>query len=163
MMIRRAPGSRPLQVLFMTVPLAGMFVGSVLIHTQNHIHWAAALAYAVGTVSIAANLALQFLILQFLIRVLRRRGVTMLDAVEPATILALLAAGTAVSAGLVLGAVRLQPALATAATALFPGVTLVIAMAGALVLAPGRRLPARRALVLVFASQFLLTLSLRLL
>jgi len=39
----------------------------------------------------------------------------------------------------------------------------VVAMAGALLLAPGHRLAARRALVLVFASQFLLSLCLRLL
>ncbi|HEV2032991.1 MAG TPA: hypothetical protein VGU71_02140 [Candidatus Dormibacteraeota bacterium] len=153
----------PMRVVFMAVPLAGMFVGSVLIHAQHPIHWVAPVAFAVGTVAIAANLAFQFLILRFLIRVLRRRGVTLLEGVEPMTILALLAAGTAVSAGVVLAMVRLLPELASLATALFPGLTLLIAMGGALALAPSRQLAARRALVLVFATQFILTLALRLL
>ncbi len=162
-MIGLARGSTPLRVVFMAVPVAGIFVGSVLIHTQHQIHWLTGVAYAVGTVSIAANLAFQFLILRFLIRVLRRRGVILLEGVEPMSILALLAVGTAASAALVLTAVRVQPGLASSATALFPGLTLLMAMGGALALAPGRRLAARRALVLVFATQFILTLSLRLL
>lgn len=158
--LRRAT---PVRVVFMTVPLAGVFVGSVLIHTQHQIHWVTSVAYAAGTVSIAANLAFQLFILRFLIRVLRRRGVTLLEGVDPMTIVALLAVGTAVSAGAVLAAVRLQPGLTSFATALFPGLTLLIAMAGGLALAPARRLPSRRALVLVFTSQFILTLAMRLL
>lgn len=162
-MIGLAGSTPPMRIVFMAVPLAGLFVGSVLIHTQPQIHWLAGVAYAVGTVSIAANLAFQFLILRFLIRVLRSRGVTLLEGVQPTTILALLAAGTAVSAGVVLAAVRIQPDLTTFVTALFPGLTLLGAMGGALTLAPARRLAARRALVLVFATQFTLTLALRVL
>jgi hypothetical protein len=162
-MIGLARRPSPIRVVFIAVPLAGMFVGSVLIHTQHQIHWLAAVAFAVGTFAIAANLAFQFLVLRFLIRVLHRRGVTLLEGAEPTTILALLAVGTAVSAGVVLAMVRLQPELAALATALFPGLTLLIAMGGALALAPTRRLAARRALVLVFATQFILTLALRLL
>ena len=162
-MIGLARGIPPMRIVFMAVPLAGLFVGSVLIRTQPQIHWLAGVAYAVGTVSIAANLAFQFLILRFLIRVLRSRGVTLLEGVQPTTILALLAAGTAVSAGVVLAAVRIQPDLTTFVTALFPGLTLLGAMGGALTLAPARRLAARRALVLVFATQFTLTLALRVL
>ena len=157
------PAQRPMRIVFMAVPLAGIFVGATLMRTDHQIHWATGAAYAVGTVAIAANLAFQFVCLRLLIRVLRRRGAMLLEGVEPVTILALLAAGTAASAGLVLAAVRIQPGLTTVATAMFPGLTLVVAMAGALLLAPGHRLAARRALVLVFASQFLLTLSLRLL
>ena len=157
------PAQRPMRIVFMAVPLAGIFVGATLMRTDHQIHWVTGAAYAVGTVAIAANLAFQLVSLRLLIRVLRRRGAMLLEGVEPITILALLAAGTAASAGLVLAAVRIQPGLTTVATAMFPGLTLVLAMAGALLLAPGHRLAARRALVLVFASQFLLTLSLRLL
>jgi hypothetical protein len=153
----------PTRVVFTAVPLAGMFVGSVLIHTTHQIHWLAPVAVAVGTVAIAANLAFQFLVLHFLIRVMRRRGVPLLEGVEPMTILALLAGGTAVSAGVVLAMVRLRPELSSFATELFPGLTLLIAMGAALALAPARRLAARRALVLVFGTQFILTLALRLL
>jgi hypothetical protein len=162
-MIGLARGSSPARVVFAAIPVAGIFVGSVLIHTQHQVHWPASVSYVVGTVSIAANLAFQLLILRFLMRVLHRRGVTLLEGVEPMTILALLAAGTAVSAGVVMIAVRLQPELASFATALFPGLTLLIAMGGVIALAPGRRLTARRAVVLVFATQFILTLALRLL
>ena len=162
-MIRLAPAPGPVRILFLAVPLAGIFVGATLMRTEHQVHWVTGVAYAVGTVAIAANLAFQFVTLRFLVRVLRRRGVTLLEGVEPIAILALLAAGTAVSAGLVLAAVRIQPGLTTVATAMFPGLTLVVAMAGALLLAPGHRLGARRALVLVFASQFLLSLCLRLL
>ncbi len=152
-----------MRIVSMAVPLAGMFVGSVLIHTQHQVHWLTAVAFAVGTVATAANLAFQFLILRLLVRVLRRRGVTLLEGVEPMTVLALLAAGTALSAGVVLAMVRLEPEMASFATALFPGLTLLIAMGGALALAPPRRVVARRALVLVFATQFLVTLVFRLL
>src|SRR2546430_14618175 len=162
-MIRLAPAPGPVRILFLAVPLAGIFVGATLMRTEHQVHWVTGVAYAVGTVAIAANLAFQFVTLRFLVRVLRRRGVMLLEGVEPIAILALLAAGTAVSAGLVLAAVRIQPGLTTVATAMFPGLTLVVAMAGALLLAPGHRLGARRALVLVFASQFLLSLCLRLL
>ncbi len=153
----------PMRVVSIAVPLSGMFVGSVLIHTQHQIHWLTAVAFAAGTAATAANLAFQFLILRFLIRVLPRRGVTLLEGVEPMAVLALLAVGTAMSAGVVLAMVRLEPEMTSFATALFPGLTLLIAMGGALALAPARRLVARRALVLVFATQFLLTLVLRLL
>jgi hypothetical protein len=152
-----------MRVVIITVPLAGMFVGRVVIDTQHHVQWLPAAAFAVGTFAIAANLAFQFLILRFLIRVLSRRGVTLLEGVEPMTILALLAGGTAASAGVVLAIVRLEPEQASFATALFPGLTLLIAMGGALALGPAQRLGVRRALVLVFATQFALTLALRLL
>jgi hypothetical protein len=152
-----------MRVVFLAVPLAGMFVGRVVIDTQHQVQWLPPAAFAVGTFAIAANLAFQLLILRFLIRVLNRRGVTLLEGVEPMTILALLAGGTAVSAGVVLAIVQLEPEQASFATALFPGLTLLMAMGVAPALAPARRRGARRALVLVFATQFILTLALRLL
>ena len=162
-MIRLSRRASPWRVIFLAVPLAGIFVGRELVLTQHQLHWLAPVAVAVGIFAIASNLAFEFLILRFLIRVLPRRGVTLLEGLEPMNILALLAAGTAVSAGVVMALVRLNPELASFATALFPGLTLLIAMIGALGLAPARRLATRRALVLVFSTQFILTLALRLL
>ena len=151
----------PLRVVFLTAPLAGVCIGGVLMRTEQHVHWLPGLAVLVATIGVAANLAFQYLILRFLIRILRRRGVRLLDGVAPGTTLALLAAGTAVAAVVVFAAVRVQPGVAGAATAMFTGLTLLAAMTCALALEPERRLPARRALVLVFASQFVLTLVLR--
>src|SRR5438477_225623 len=111
------PAQQPMRIVFLAVPLAGIFVGATLMRTDHQIHWATGAAYAVGTVAIAANLAFQFVSLRLLIRVLRRHGAMLLEGVEPVTILALLAAGTAASAGLVLAAVRIQPGLTTVAMA----------------------------------------------
>jgi hypothetical protein len=131
-MIRLSRRASPWRVIFLAVPLAGIFVGRELVLTQHQLHWLAPVAVAVGIFAIASNLAFEFLILRFLIRVLPRRGVTLLEGLEPMNIL-------------------------------FPGLTLLIAMIGALGLAPARRLATRRALVLVFSTQFILTLALRLL
>ena len=153
----------PARVVAIAVPFAGLCVGAVVMRTDHEVNWLGPYVVALSTIGIAANLALQYLLLRVLQSVFSRRGITLLDGVSRKTILALLALGTAAGAAVVLAVVRIEPAWAGAATAVFPGLTLVGAMAGAAGLASGLRLAARRALVLVFASQFLLTFALRLL
>jgi hypothetical protein len=163
--ISRIPIGRmtPIRVVLLAVPLAGQCIGSVVMRTDHQVHWMPGFVVLLATVGVAANLAFQFLILQLLIRVLRRRGVTLLDGAEPPTVIALLAAGTAIGAAIVLAMVRMEPGMVGTATALFTGLTLLAAMAAAAMLEPKRRLPARRALVVVFASQLALTVVLRVL
>lgn len=153
----------PMRIVALAVPLAGICVGGVVIRTNHQVHWMLFYAVPIATVGIAANLAFQYVALRLLQRTFRHRGINLLEGSDPKSVLALLACGTAASAVLVLAAIRLQPGLATVAMAVFPGLSLVGAMAAAALLAPVLRLPARRALVLVFASQFGLTLALRLL
>lgn len=153
----------PLRVVAIAVPFAGVCIGAVVTRTNHEVNWLGPYVVALSTIGIAANLAMQYLLLRVLQSVFSRRGITLLEGVQRKTILALLALGTAAGAAVVLAVVRIEPAWAGAATAAFPGLTLVGAMAGAARLASGPRLAARRALVFVFASQLLLTLALRLL
>src|SRR5207302_8327213 len=76
------PAQRPIRIVFMAVPLAGIFVGATLMRTDHQIHWATGAAYAVGTVAIAANLAYEFVCPRLPIPVLRLRADMLLEGGE---------------------------------------------------------------------------------
>src|SRR5207302_9129256 len=65
------PAQRPIRIVFMAVPPAGIFVGATLMRNDHQMHWATAAAYAVSTLAIPAHPALQFVCLLLRILLLR--------------------------------------------------------------------------------------------